>query len=50
MTHDVTVHTDHGRRWWQCTCGWRGEPYIYDDPARPAEAIRHTIQGNREDP
>lgn len=29
---------------------WRGEPYVYDDPARPAEAIQHPIEANREDP
>lgn len=48
-THEVTVYRDAGRRWWQCVCGWRGPTYLYDDPARPAEAIRHTLTANREE-
>lgn len=47
--HEVTVHRDGPHRWWQCTCGWQGPTYLYDNPARPAEAIRHAIHANRED-
>ena len=48
MTHDVALRSDRGTRWWQCVCGWQGDPYIYDDPGKPAEAIRHVVNGNRE--
>lgn len=46
--HEVTLHHVRGHRWWQCTCGWQGESYVYDNPRRPAEALRHAIEGNRD--
>ena len=47
--HEVTQQTNGGRRRWVCTgCDWATEWTLYTDPGAAAEAIRHSIRGERD--